>query len=73
MIVENRYHIGGWRWNLLESLKELHVINDPREDVFKLILIRDLKESKSDNDVVVAVKRYRYAVESYRRPELIAA
>lgn len=71
--VENKYHIGGWRWQLLESVKALHVVDDPREDVFKLTLLRDLQESTSDNDIVVAVKRYRYAIQNYRSPECIAA
>lgn len=67
--VEDSYQIGGWRWQLLESVKALHTIDDPREDIFKLILIRDLKASTSDNDTVVAVKRYRYAIKNHRSPE----
>lgn len=69
MNVENRYSIGGWRWQLMESVKALHTVDDPREDILKLVLIRDLKASKSDNDIVVAVKRYRYAVENCRNPQ----
>lgn len=71
--VENKYHIGGWRWQLLESVKALHEIDDPREDVYKLTLIRDLKESTSDHDIVVAVKRYSYAIGNYRNPDYLGS
>jgi hypothetical protein len=73
MIVENTYHVGGWRWNLLESLKALHVVDDPREEVFKLKLLKALSDATSDHDIVVAVKRYCYNVENFRSPRSIAA
>jgi len=67
--IENKYNIGGWRWQLLESVKALHEIDDLPVKKSKLTLIRDLQEAANDQEIVVAVKRYRYAVENYRNPE----
>ncbi|MGJ7513635.1 hypothetical protein ACSFE6_04775 [Pseudomonas baetica] len=66
--VENRYHIGSWRWTLMESLKALHVIDDPREEIFKLKFLKDMEDATCDNDIVVAVKRYCYDIENFRSP-----
>lgn len=66
--VENKYQIGSWRWTLMESLKALHVIDDPREEIFKLKFLKDMEDAANDHDIVVAVKRYRYDIENFRNP-----